>query len=141
MDLLRDFFDAVIDGFGSRPGAWLSGLIIWIAASLLPALLFIPHVLILGASGGRRSVHAVFRFIELHLFALAAALLAAWCLLTAALSFIDRPYGDWQAAGWPGALAAGIHIVGLAVWVLIGIFALRWAALLAVRAYRPPSYE
>jgi hypothetical protein len=137
---MHEIWTALITGFASKAGAWMVMLVLIAGGVALVAGIFVLHALVQALARGRRAVHVVFRFIELHLLGLVALLLGAWSGLTAVLSVLDGPHRGWLRAGTVGTLASGLHLLGVVVWVLVGLMALRLALALVGRAYKRSSY-
>ncbi len=137
---MHDIWTAIITGFSSKAGTWIVLLVLVAAAFCLAGVVFLLQLLAQVITGGERTVQIAFRFAELHVLGLAAALVGSWSLLTAGLSVVDGPYRQWLTKPASGVPASAVQVLGVAVWAIVGLMAWRIAIRLVVRAYRVSSY-
>ncbi|MFH1746405.1 MAG: hypothetical protein ABIG44_05100 [Planctomycetota bacterium] len=136
LEILTEIQNAIQVSFQTKAGLWITLLALPAALLVVTVAIFLLHMILQGVTGGRRVVHTIFRFIELHLLALASVVLGAWCLFTAGLALYDQPYLVWFRQSTIGGLSAALHLLGIAVWGLVGLMALLYAIALFRRAYR-----
>ncbi len=148
---MQDIWSAIATGFESKAGTWIVSLVLIAAAFGLAGAVFLVEILTHlvhslvrvttdVAVYGEREIHSVFHLIELHVLGLAAAMVGIWSWLTAGLSLIDGPYRLWLTRPVAGVLACGVELLGVLVWVIVGLMAWRIAIGLVLRAYKRSAY-